>query len=53
MRATGRARVPLPGSTGVFNPILDQWTVPPQDKRMIEGLSYSPRGVFKTYGRTA
>lgn len=47
-----RGRVPTPKSQGVYDPIKNSWISPPQDSRIVEGLSYAPRGIFSTYGRT-
>ena len=47
----GRAHVPRSRNMGVYNPIQNTWTVPPDNPRILEGLSYHPRGLFKTYGR--
>ena len=44
--------MPLPARAGVFDPVRDAWVVAPRDTRVLEGLSYHPRGLFSTYGRT-
>lgn len=49
---SGRARVPTPHRMGKYDPIRNVWVEPPQDRRVLEGLSYHPRGLFGTYGRT-
>eukprot|EP00892_Ulva_mutabilis_P011149 jgi/Ulvmu1/8406/UM042_0113.1 len=49
---SGRARVATPRGMGKYDPIRNVWVEPPQDRRMVEGLSYHPRGLFSTYGRT-
>lgn len=49
---SGRARVATPRSMGKYDPIRNEWVQPPQDRRVVEGLAYHPRGLFSSYGRT-
>lgn len=41
-----RAPVPIPRSQGVYDPIQNAWLSPPQDPRIVEGLTFAPRNVF-------
>ena len=36
----------------IYDPIRNAWIIPPQNRRMHEGLTYHPRGLFNTYGRS-
>ncbi len=40
-------KVQRPASQGVYNPITNAWVVPPANKRILEGLSFSPASLFK------
>lgn len=50
---SGRRMVETGPRTGIYDPLRDTWLVEPQDKRVVEGLSYRPRGIFNEYGRSA
>lgn len=50
--SSSRRAAPNSPTRGVYDPIKNEWIVEPQDKRIVEGLSYHPRGLFQSYGRT-
>jgi hypothetical protein len=40
-------KVDRPATQGVYNPITNAWVVPPANKRILQGLSFSPASLFK------
>ncbi len=36
----------LPANQGVYNPILNQWVVPPANPRVQAGLTFAPATLF-------